>query len=179
MLVITSQQKSEQRNSMLLQEGKIKILPRLRIQYPIITYDSGARLWVQVPALHSFFFKILFIYSWETQKRGRDTGREAGSLWGARCVIWPQDSRITPLAEGRGSTSEPPRHPPSSAFRSWMPLGKWHHLPHALPKWEREQRAPSRLAVRIKWVSIYTAWQEYPGHRGCFWVLAMISSSNW
>ena len=42
----------------------------------------------------------------ETQAEG-----EAGSLQGARCETGSQDPRITPWAEGRCSTAEPPRRP--------------------------------------------------------------------
>lgn len=38
---------------MLLQEGKIKNpTPRLKSNYPPGIHDSGASLWVQIPALH-------------------------------------------------------------------------------------------------------------------------------
>ena len=37
--------------------------------------------------------------------------KEAGSLWGAPCRTGSQDPRIMPRAEGRCSTTEPPRHP--------------------------------------------------------------------
>ena len=42
----------------------------------------------------------------ETQAEG-----EAGSLQGARCRTRSQDPGVTPWAEGRCSTAEPPRHP--------------------------------------------------------------------
>ena len=42
----------------------------------------------------------------ETQAEG-----EADSLWGAQCEIQSQDPGVTPGAEGRRSTAEPPRNP--------------------------------------------------------------------
>ena len=50
-----------------------------------------------------FFLKILFIYSWETQReRGAETlaEGEAGSMQGAQPGTWSRVSRITPWAEG-------------------------------------------------------------------------------
>ena len=59
-----------------------------------------------------FFFKILFIYSWETQReRQTQAEEEAGFMQGAWCGTWSWDSRITPWAEGRWQTAEPPRDP--------------------------------------------------------------------
>ena len=60
------------------------------------------------------FLKILFIH-----ERHRETQREvetqvegeAGSTQGARCGTRSCDYRITPWAEGRLSTAEPPRDP--------------------------------------------------------------------
>ena len=68
---------------------------------------------------YPFFFKILFIYSLETQREGgRDTGRgrsrlHEGSLNGTRS----RDPRITPWAEGRCSTAGPPRRPIYSLYQ--------------------------------------------------------------
>ena len=42
----------------------------------------------------------------ETQAEG-----EAGSLWGARCRTQTQDPQVTTRAEGRCSTTKPPRCP--------------------------------------------------------------------
>ena len=39
-------------------------------------------------------------------------GGEAGSMQGARCGTRSRDSRITPWAEGRRQTAQPPRDPP-------------------------------------------------------------------
>ena len=73
--------------------------------------------------LFFFFLKILFIYSWETHReREREREREkqaegeAGSMQGAPHGTQSLDSRITPWAEGRCSTAEPPRDPYSSQF---------------------------------------------------------------
>ena len=45
-----------------------------------------------------FFFKILFIYLWQTHReRGRDIGRGRSRLHvGSRCGTWSRVSRITP-----------------------------------------------------------------------------------
>lgn len=59
-----------------------------------------------------FFFKILFIYSWESE-------REAGSMLGAWCGTLSQESRITPWAKGRCQTAEPPRNPRQFIFNSF------------------------------------------------------------
>ena len=48
----------------------------------------------------------------ETQAEG-----EAGSMQGARRGTGSRVSRITPWAEGRGSTAEPPRCPYFSLFK--------------------------------------------------------------
>ena len=62
--------------------------------------------------MHFIIFKILFIYSWETQKEAETQAEgEAGSLGGARCGTQFQDPRITSWAKGRCSTAEPPRCP--------------------------------------------------------------------
>ena len=59
----------------------------------------------------SFFLRFyLFIHERHRETHTQAEG-EAGSLWGARCGTWSQDSRIMPWAEGRCSTTEPPRHP--------------------------------------------------------------------
>ena len=66
-----------------------------------------------------FFFKdviCLFMHE-NTQRREREAETqaegEAGSMPGAQHGTRSQDSRITPWAEGRCSTAEPPRRPPS------------------------------------------------------------------
>ena len=59
-----------------------------------------------------FFFKILFIYSKDTQREGRDIGRGRSRLLaGAQCGTRSQNSRIMPWAKVRCWTTEPPRHP--------------------------------------------------------------------
>ena len=65
-----------------------------------------------------FFLKIyLFIYD-RHRERGRDTGGgEAGSMPGARRGTRSRDSRITPWAEGRHLTAEPPRDPINHCFK--------------------------------------------------------------
>ena len=64
--------------------------------------------------MYFFFFKInLFIHERE-RERGVETQAEgeAGSTQGARCGARSRDPRITPWAEGRGYTAEPPGCPP-------------------------------------------------------------------
>ena len=59
---------------------------------------------------NTFFFYLFMIVT--ERERGRDTGRGWSRLHvGARCGTWSRDSRITPWAKGRCTTSEPPRHP--------------------------------------------------------------------
>ena len=84
----------------------------------------GAPDWIQAPRKEGgaqivkitrglFFFKILLIYSWKTQKeRGRDIGR-GGSRLHAGGLMWDSIPyfRITLWVEGMGSTAEPPRCP--------------------------------------------------------------------
>ena len=51
------------------------------------------------------FFKILYIYSWETQREAETYAEgEAGSMQGARCETQSQDPKIMTWAKGR-----PPR----------------------------------------------------------------------
>ena len=52
----------------------------------------------------------------ETQAEG-----EADSMQGARHGTQSWDSRITPWAEGRHSTAEPPRHPQLHRFNDVKP----------------------------------------------------------
>ena len=54
----------------------------------------------------SLFLKKDFIYLFM-----RDTETPVGSMQGAWCGTWSQDSRITPWAEGRHQTAEPPGDP--------------------------------------------------------------------
>ena len=62
-------------------------------------------------ALNSFFFKdFIYLFMRDTEAETQVEG-EAGSLQGAQCGIWYQDPRITPWAESRHSTTEPPRCP--------------------------------------------------------------------
>ena len=60
-----------------------------------------------------FFFKdfiYLFMRDTETEAETQAEG-EAGSMWAAQRGTQSQDSRITPWAKGRRSTTEPPRCP--------------------------------------------------------------------
>ena len=72
--------------------------------------------------LFILFFKILFIYSWKTEReREAETQAEgeAGSVQGARRGTRSQVSRIRPWAEGRLLTAEPPRRP-SNCLEWWV-----------------------------------------------------------
>ena len=58
------------------------------------------------------FLKIFYLFIHETEREAEiQAEREAGSMEGARCGTRSRDSRITPWAEGRRLTAEPPRHP--------------------------------------------------------------------
>ena len=79
-----------------------------------------------------FFFKILFIYSWGTRERGRDTGRgSSSSSQEAQCGSRSWDPRIMPGAEGRRLTAEPARCPDRVLF-SFSSSIVWHFLFNAL-----------------------------------------------
>ena len=72
--------------------------------------------WSLLGAFSAFLFlkKILFIYLFmrDTQREAETQAEgEAGSLWGARCGTQSWYPGITPWAEGRHSTAEPPRRP--------------------------------------------------------------------
>ena len=54
------------------------------------------------------FFKDLFIYSRETETQAEG---EAGFMQGSRHGTQTRDPRVTPWAEGRRSTAEPPGVP--------------------------------------------------------------------
>ena len=63
-----------------------------------------------------FNFKIyLFLRDTQGEAETQAEG-EAGSLQGARCRTRSQDPGVTPWAEGRRSTAEPPRRPKSWLF---------------------------------------------------------------
>ena len=112
-----------------------------------------------------FFFKILFIYSLETDRvREAETQAEgeAGSMQGARCGTRSWDSRITPWAKGRRSTAEPPRDPHVCIFKN---------LIYLFIEAERERgrdtgRGRSRLHARSPmWDSILGLQDHTPGWR--------------
>ena len=72
----------------------------------------------------TFFVKDFINLFVRDRERERERGREAetqaegeaGSMQGARCGTRSQDSRITPWAEGRHQTAEPPRDPQQLHF---------------------------------------------------------------
>ena len=67
-----------------------------------------------------YFFKdfYLFIHKRHTHTEAETQAEgEAGSMLGARCGTRSQDSRITPWAEGRCQTTEPPRDPLHFVFK--------------------------------------------------------------
>ena len=71
-------------------------------------------------------FFLRFIYSWETQterKRGRDIGRGRSRLF-TGSLMWDSipDPGITPWANGRHPTAEPPRRPSYKLSHSHLPL---------------------------------------------------------
>ena len=64
-----------------------------------------------------FFFKILLIYSWETQRRQTQAEGEAGSLRGPHVAPHPRSrDHVLPWAKGRCSTTELHRHPWRAPF---------------------------------------------------------------
>ena len=97
---------------------------------PLLAVISLSKGWpVNFLLFYFLFFKILFIYSWETQREEETQAEgEAGSMQGARCETWSWDSRITSWAEGRRSTAEPPKDPINFLLDvSWDLV---HSLPH-------------------------------------------------
>ena len=75
--------------------------------------------WFFVIIYISFFFKILFIYSWQ---REREAEGEAGSMQGARHETRSQVSRITPWAEGG---AKPLFHRGCPIYISLMIFSNW------------------------------------------------------
>ena len=62
--------------------------------------------------LFFLILKILFIYSWQTQRKAETWAEgDAGSLWGDWYGIQSRGPGITTCMEGRHLTTEPPRHP--------------------------------------------------------------------
>ena len=80
-------------------------------------YHLGA-FWCFIVNVTFFFFKILFIYSWETQ-RGRE---KAGSMQGAWRGTRSWVSRIRPWAEGGTKPLSHPGCPDSKDFDKIMNL---------------------------------------------------------
>ena len=60
--------------------------------------------------------KDLILFFFYLFMKDREKEREASSMQGARCGIRSWDFRITPWAEGRGSTAEPLGLPPPITF---------------------------------------------------------------
>ena len=68
------------------------------VYFSCLVFESCLNLWTRL-----FFFKVLFIYSWETQReRLAETQAEGevGSMQRAPHGPWSRVSRITPWAEG-------------------------------------------------------------------------------
>ena len=83
------------------------------VNYPSISFNNKFFL------ISLSFFKIFFIHEiYRDRERKAETHAEgeAGSLQGSRRGTRSQDSRITPWAEGRHQTAEPPRDPHPQLF---------------------------------------------------------------
>ena len=76
----------------------------------------------QIRGLLCYYFFQKFIFSSETHtERGRDTAeREVGCLHVAGCGTLSQDPEITPRAESRRPTPEPPRRPIPLFFAKFL-----------------------------------------------------------
>ena len=68
-------------------------------------------------AVYLFFFFLSFICLFMRDTQRREAEKEAGSMQRARCRTQSQDSRITPWAKGRRSTTEPPRRPSDASSK--------------------------------------------------------------
>ena len=81
---------------------------------------SGFNSNVTWPSILSFLKKIyLFIHERHRERKAEpetEPEGEAGSMQGAWCGTPSQDHGIMPWAEGRCSTTEPPRHSPVPLF---------------------------------------------------------------
>ena len=119
------------------------LLNSLEIKIPFIIYSRGRYSQNTSDAMQPrfkffvfIFLKILFIYSWETQ-RGRDIGKGRSRLpVGTWCGTWSQDPGITTWAEGRYLTTEPPRCPPSiPPCKGNCPYLLWFQSPLGCGRW--------------------------------------------
>ena len=70
--------------------------------------------------IYLFLKKILFIHDRERKREAETQAEgEAGSMPEARRGTRSRDSRMTPWAEGKCSTAEPPRHPNGQLLRRY------------------------------------------------------------
>ena len=75
--------------------------------FNIILLNNLLNYFSFIKVLWFCFFKISFIYSWETQREAEtQVEGEAGLLRGAQCGTWSQDPRIMTWAKGRCSATE-------------------------------------------------------------------------
>ena len=87
--------------------GGLCVLLKIGIlKFRMLTEEIGR----SVARLHFFLRFYLFIHEREREAETQAEG-EAGSMQGAQCRTRSQDPGVTPWAEGRRSTTEPPRGP--------------------------------------------------------------------
>ena len=81
--------------------------------------------------MNLFFKDFIYLFIRDTERETETQAKgKAGSLQGAWCGTWPQDSGIMTWAKGRVSTTEPPRFPQNPGllnipqhFVSWRGRG--------------------------------------------------------
>ena len=76
-------------------------------------------------------------------QRSRDR-EEAGSMQGAQCGTRSWNSRITPWAQGRSSTAEPPRDPQVASFKLWSRKASLRDASQGLTQVRKGARARQR-----------------------------------
>ena len=104
------------------------------LHFPFSRYFYYLQYWNTMSCLYKYsytshfvdfclniLFTYLFIIDTEKETETEAEG-EAGSMWGAWCGTWSQDSGITPWA--RCSTTEPTRHPWTFVFISFLSLSR-------------------------------------------------------
>ena len=92
----------------------------------ILEHKSSIFLMLTSAFFSFFFLRFLFYLSMRDTQREAEAQAEgeSGSIQGAQCGTWPQNSRITPWAEGRHLTTEPPSRPQPSFPNSVCQQGK-------------------------------------------------------